>query len=906
MDKSERWDRIEELFLAAVKRPAEQREAFLREVDELDRELVGEVIELVAAHDKGNELLDHPALPAARRLLNEPSTKPAVFFTQGAKLGDYRIVALLGKGGMGEVYLAEDARLRRKVALKILPPNLSANSERLRRFIREAYAISGLNHPNIITIFEIGESEGLHYLATEYIQGKTLRDLCRERRPGAETAIEIITQVASALAAAHSEGVVHRDIKPENIMVRPDGLVKVLDFGLAKLDLQEREPGPDEAGSRLSGASLPGLIVGTPTYMSPEQAAGKPADARSDLFSLGVVAYELLSGAAPFTGSTPAEILASVVNNEPPPLSKIEPNLPTDLERVVNRLLCKDPAKRYDSATDLFEELKSVQMPAIGAGREVSLTVDSHNDQVAALSASPSRPISPSTSSTLVFTASRAIFRSLREHRVFSACTVLVFVVLFSNGTSFLAGRGVIDSVAILPFVNETSDASLDYVSDGLTEGLINSLSKVQGVRVSPRESVFSLRGKPVNYLEVADKLRVKVLVSARISKHNQVYIVSAELFDPREGHQLWGGRYERQSRDVSALLGEIVQDLASQLRLRLATKQFHGLSENQGVDADAYEQFLKGRFFWNKRSKEALIKSIEYFRQAIEQDPAFADAYAGCAAAFVSLGANFLPPSEVIPQARFYSARALELNPILADAHYASAAIKYAFDWEWEESEHELRMTLSHNPNHVPAHSLYSNLLRTLARPVEALEYSKRAATLDPLSLLATSNLGAAFYSVDAYDEGDSQFRKILAIDPRYVESHLAFAWTFESKGEFAKALAELRLAAEISPSDPSVLTALGRVHARQNDKANATRVVSALRDLARTQYVSPFLFAEVFAEIGEKNRAFEELEKAFEGRCAFLTLLSERGVLTPLRGDPRFINLLKRMANSIRTLKL
>jgi serine/threonine protein kinase/tetratricopeptide (TPR) repeat protein len=908
MDQIERLSRIESLFHAALELPQQDRVPFLRNANKEDRDLVDEVLALIAAHEKGNELLDSPTVAGEGRLFSEKSTQAAALFSQGARLNDYRIVSFLDRGGMGEVYLADDTRLLRKVALKILPPGLSWNPERLRRFKREAYAISGLNHPNIITIYEIGESEGLHFIATEYIEGRTVRQICREERLRPGKTIEIIAQVAAALGAAHAQGVVHRDIKPENIMVRPDGFVKVLDFGLAKLELHERQEA-FELLSQSSRGSMDGLIVGTPTYMSPEQACGKPVDARSDLFSLGVVAYELLSGKAPFTGENAGEILAAVAKAKPEPIQQVVTGLPPGLDQIVSRMLSRDPGSRYQNAAELIEDLNILRNRKDDGRAGLSLpatSVAGVPDNVTLPSAGFSIPVLPDASglesrlSLILRRSTNSMLRSVREHRIFSIGVGLVIL----TALGLLLWPRQIDSLAILPLVNETGDSNLGYLTDGLTENLINSLNQVSGGDLSVISSTSSSKFKPDvdDPASFASKLSVDALVVGRVTRDDAGNLVlSIELINPFNKRQIWGNRYERSGGkgNFSFLPGQIAVAICEELGISGAKDKVYQGSSRPTATVEAYELYLHARNLLNtKRNDEnSLLLSVDYLRRSIQKDSTYAPAYAGLSMVYSRLGVIALQPSEMFAQARENAITARDLDPTLADAHVALAYIAYRHDWNWGEAEKELKLALEYNPNFVDAHLQYCYLLSTLDRLPEALSHGQRAVSIDPYSILANSTLATILYFSGSLDQGDALFQKLLVSHPRDFGVYRALAYGQERRGNLEKALEYLNTALQLAPDNTTAVSDQGRLFAKQGRQADALAIIGKLRTMAQQKYVSPTLFAEIYADLGDFDSAMIELDKAVKIQCAYIPLIADRFSLKRLRSDPRFVAFLNRL---------
>ena len=599
----------------------------------------------------------------------------------GQTLAHYRIVSLLGKGGMGDVYLGEDTTLGRKVALKLLPAAFTSDRERLRRFEQEARAVSALNHPNIITIHEIGqvhtEAGGMRYLVTEYIEGETLRQWTEREPLILSHALDIAVQVASALAAAHAAGITHRDIKPENVMVRPDGLVKVLDFGLAKLR-EERAVELETLASTPPLSTAPGMVMGTVGYMSPEQVRGEEADAPSDIFSFGCVLYEMVTGQRAFARLTAAETMAAILQGEPPEIAASVKDLPHELMRVIRRCLEKGPAERFQSARDLGFALREMSSGS-NLVKSVSAPDKAHSHPALWLA-------------------------------------VAVALLLLSVTLYLFTGRGkTIDSLAILPLANASANPDAEYLSDGIAESIISSLSQLPRLRVMARSTVFRYKGQEIDPRKVGRDLQVDAVLTGNLIQRGETLIINMELVKVADGSQLWGEQYQRKFSDVLAVQAEIAKQISEKLRLKLTGEEQQRLTKDYTENAEAYQLYLKGRYYLNRRTPEGLKKGIEYFQQATDKDPNYALAYAGMADSYSLLGSAVggISPRENFPKARAAALKALELDDTLAEAYAALVLVRLRYDWDWLAAEREIKRAIELNPNYPIAHQMVRRLLK-------------------------------------------------------------------------------------------------------------------------------------------------------------------------------------------------
>jgi eukaryotic-like serine/threonine-protein kinase len=822
----ERYQQIGEIYHRALELGPKQRVSFLAQACAGDEELLREVESLIASNEQAGEFIHAPALEVAAELL----TMDQCDLLPGKSLGPYTILELIGSGGMGEVYLAQDSRLGRRVALKLLPDHFVTNEDRLRRFRQEARAASALNHPNIITIHEIGEAETTHYIVTEFIEGETLRTLLTHNRIELVRALDIATQTASALAAAHVAGIVHRDIKPENIMLRRDGYVKVLDFGIAKLMPEGAAPSMGK-----SFETSPGLIVGTAHYMSPEQAQGFKVDERTDIWSLGVVLYEMLTGQLPFKGKTPSHTVVSIVEQQVPPLVH-GPEVPVELERILMKALNKHPEKRYQTIKDMLVDLRTLQ-------RDWESGVRAHTTQEIA---------NARTSS--------AFIRSVKPHWLTTTVALAALLVTIAGIVYFTrSNKKSINSLAILPFVNATSDPNTEHLSEGITESLINNLSQVPQLRVMARSTVFSFNRQNVDSRKVGNDLGVDAVVTGRVTQLADTLVIQVDLVDVSSGAQIWGERFNRKLTDVLTMQEEISREISEKLHLRMTDEERSRVSKRHTINAEAYQSYLKGRYHWNKRTQDGLRKSIEYFTEALEKDPAYAQAYAGMADSYNTLARfNYLRPQEAYPKAKAAVTKALEIDETLAEAHTSLAVVKMDYEWDLPGAEREFKRAIVLNPSYSSAHQWYGLLLVSRGQAEEAIAETKRAQQLDPLSLIVDMGLGGLYIYARRFDEAIAYLEKVRDLHPEAFQPDSNLAYIYEIKGMKDEAVAAYLRSRTLAGDTAERVAAVKAAYAVSGWKGYLQKRVDEMKEHARlNRYISSFSIALLYVLMGENDQA-------------------------------------------------
>ena len=828
----------------------------------------------------------------------------------GTKLGRYEIRSKIGAGGMGEVYLAQDTQLRRSVALKILPAEFTLSEERLRRFEREAYAASALNHPNIITIHEISKTDSAHYIVTEFIDGESLRQLMQNGSVSVGKVLDVAVQITSGLATAHAAGIIHRDIKPENVMLRRDAVIKVLDFGLAKLT--QDEAGVDsEALTRALVNTGAGIVMGTASYMSPEQARGTDIDARTDIWSLGVVLYEMLAGRAPFAGETTADIISVLLQKEPQPLSTLAPQVPAELQHIVSKALRKDRDERYQTAQSLLVDLKTLQQELDFAAKLERSAAPDSKDAAAKYSAQTviAAMGSPETQTSAARPTSSAeyIARVIEQHRRgFAVGLAILLLAAIGSGYWFynhrLSKPAQIESIAVLPFVNASGNADVEYLSDGITESLIDSLSQLPHLSVKARSSVFRYKGKEVEPQQVAAELSVQAILNGRVVLRGDDLTLYLSLVDARTGDQLWGAEYDRKLTALVSLQSEIARDVSQKLRARLSGADEEKLAKNYTQNTEAYQAYLKGLYYWNKGPAPGYEKSRDYFQQAIDLDASYALAYSGLADYYGFASASgFLPPNENWLKAEAAANKALALDDTLAAPYNPLAAVKLYYYRDWPAAERYFRRGIELDPNFAEIHTHYAVCLYLFGRNEEALTEVQRAVELEPLSPRSNLSRARILFFIRQYDHAIDQYRETLELDQNFAPAHEWLGYAYEQKGMRREAIAEWGKGLTLN-GEGELASTLERSYSASGFetavRALAQKKLEQLNEKAgRGDYVPAIEYVTAYTRLGEKEQAFAWLTKAVEERNRFALEIKVDPRFDSLHSDPRFADLLRRV---------
>ena len=786
----------------------------------------------------------------------------------GQTISHYRILELLGSGGMGVVYKAHDARLDRALALKLLPEKMAQQPQALERFQREARAASALNHPGICTIYDIGEQDGRAFIAMEFIDGETLRSHIHGKPLSLEEILKLGIQISEALDAAHAEGIIHRDIKPANIFVTKRGQAKVLDFGLAKLIPKGvASADADSAAESPGSTSIVGIISGTPSYMSPEQIRGDDLDPRTDIFSLGLVLYEMATGRQAFGGGTGGAIIEAVLTRPPVSVSRINPEIPSALEAIIDKALQKDRDQRYQRAADMLADLQQLKRDS-DSGR-----TDLEGDTESALTSTSGSAFSTSKPRSITSKQQTGTFRSPRVSKT-------------------------IGSLAVLPFENVSRDPENDYLSDGITGSLINNLATVPKLRVMAQSTVFRYKGREIDPQAVGRELNVRAVLTGRMMQSGGSLRIGTELVDVATGSQLWGAQFDRKPGDIFVIQDEISNEISGKLRLQLTRAEKKRLIRRHTEDAEAYRLYLQGRHHWNRWTEEGFYKAIGYFQQAVEKDPNYALAYTGVAESYVLLGWNsYLPPKDAFPKGKAAAMTALELDPDLGEAHTPLAAALWLHDWKWQEAHTEFRRSLELNPTYPTANHWYAEYMMTMGRHEEAIARMKNSQELDPLSLIINVAIGWASYMARRYDDALEQLLRTVELDPNYPVTYWILGLLYRVTGRYELAITAGEKGVSLSGGSPLMRAALAHTYGKAGRAKEALKMLDDLAELARHKYVAPHFFAGIHIGLGENDRAIDYLEKSWEEHCHWLIYLHLDPSMDDLRNTPRFQGLVTRI---------
>jgi eukaryotic-like serine/threonine-protein kinase len=875
----ERWQQIERVLQAALECEPAERAALLERECAGDPDLRKEVESLIASAQPAQNFLTRNAIQDAAALLDDANSEPLI----GRQVGHYLVEKQLGAGGMGEVHLARDVRLGRSVALKLLDARFTGDAATRVRFLREARLASALDHPNICTVHEVGEAADRLFIAMQYVEGQTLRRVIGGRPLSLDSLLSISIQVADALSAAHAQGIIHRDIKPGNIIVTSRGQAKVLDFGLAKF--LERAEGEAETHLTMTGA-----VMGTPASMSPEQARGEHVDHRSDIFSFGVVLYEMATGQIPFRGRSKADVISAVLNQPQTPASKLNKDITMRLSAVIDRMLAKETSERYQRMDEVISDLRQVVKEVGGLDRLFSSS-DVPRGVV---------PLVPPRQPRL-FGAFGRLIRSRAAIVVFTIIAVLgvgLTLAIYSSRRGRSQPAIPIKSIAVLPFkplIAESRDEALEM---GMADTLINKLGNIKQVTVRPLSAVRQYTGLEQDAVSAGRGQKVDAVLDGNIQKAGDKIRVTVRLVRVADGHEIWSEQFDEKLTDIFSLQDAVSSKVSSVLAITLTGEEKKQLSKHQTGDVEAYQLYLIGRYHLNRLTDDGFRKGRDYFQQAISKDPNYALAYAGLADAHNRLsGWNAVSPHEGFPRARAAAIKALQLDEGLTEAHTQMGVVNFLHDWNFRSAEVEFKRAIEINQSNSDAHYLYGLYLAIMGRFEEAAAEMKLTQELEPLSLEKITGMGDVFYYQREYDLAIEQYQKALEMDPNSGFAHWALGNVYVQRGMYAEAIDEYKRSIPLSGDSPDEPGSLAYAYALSGRRREAQALIEDLKERSKRSYISPTMIAFIHAGLGEKDQAFAQLEKAFDGRDFLLVNLRVDPMFDRLRADKRFADLVRRV---------
>ena len=872
--KPDRWREIEELYQSAIEMPKGERQSFLLEACGGDYGLLEEVESLLKQESTPSSVLDTPAVMVVAKAFAADQLRASAPTLEDKTISHYRVIQALGQGGMGVVYKAEDLRLRRFVALKLLPHFLARDSHALRRFEREAQAASALNHPNICTVYEIDEAEKLHFIAIEFLEGETLKERITRGELQIGEALRIAIEICDALEAAHSARIIHRDIKPANVFLTKRETVKVLDFGIAKrVDTENIAQAPELSGLLTSAdqhLTATGATVGTLAYMSPEQAAGQSVDIRSDIFSLGSVLYEMVTGRLPFPCRSLPDVVEAIQSQQPVAIDQLNPRAPAELNRIISKAMQKDRALRYQQAVEMQRDLQGLRDGLASKTKQWKVI-----------------PAPALAITLLIISAGIATF--------------------FPRVRQWIAGESTlvpsrIRSIAVLPLENLTGDSGQDYFADGMTDALITNLTKIGSLRVISRASAMHYKGQHKAMREIARELNVNAVVGGSVIRSGERVRISAQLMDAAHDQNLWAQNYERDLQDVMRLQSEVSWDIVKQIQVKLTPEEQQRVVSYGHCAPNAHDLYLQGMYHWFKADLDEYNKARDYFEQAEAADAACAEAYTGLGYYYsIAADEGMLPPREGWPRARANAEKAIALDPNIAGAYITIAGSTFFYDWNFQKGIQEFQRAFELSPEAADTHREYAILLRTLGRVDEAIAEAKQALDRDPFSASIRASLGWQYYFARRWDEAINQFKVVLQMNPDFLPAHEGLVKCYQQKQMYKEAIDQL--IAEMRSAKADDLAQLIRNRYQSSGYEGAIRSIYLTKlqqyhQAAEQIYISPLVFANLYSLLDEKDAALEWLEKAYQERATKLLELKIDPDYDNIRSDPRYTALLKKIA--------